>query len=233
MRRDSACGHALRAIFFGPRTIALDSFFYGKLGYRDFQRPLFLSSLWSSSNVAPRSVGMFQGSLKWQRSVSFSCDIEEARDPTFFSYFLPKKTVPWMDVEITSTALELLWLSGFRSSRDLSPPRPSLVPSRVGDRVFLSTLRSRFSQMSPISVSVPRFLCPLGPPLLSFSLSLFVALCAHLSIVHIVTRWHPPFPHCFGALFDGGSLARPSSSADGDSLFPRCCASVRLFVLLP
>lgn len=51
-------------------------------------------------------------------------------------------------------------------------------------------------------------LCP--PPLSLFHrLSLFVPLCAHLSIVHIVTRWHPSSSYCFAALFDGGSLVRP------------------------
>lgn len=38
---------------------------------------------------------------------------------------------------------------------------------------------------------------------------IFVSLYTHLSIVHIVTRWHPPSSYCFDALFDGGSLVRP------------------------
>lgn len=42
-----------------------------------------------------------------------------------------------------------------------------------------------------------------------YNIYIFVSLYTHLSIVHIVTRWHPPSSYCFGALFDGGSLVRP------------------------
>lgn len=160
MRRDSACGHALRPLLLLARP------------------PIFFPSTNWVTSLNP---------TRLKRNASRCQRVTKYFKTRFIYHFRGRSS--WI------LGLDL----GFHLYIYISFPPVRCLSLHLAFALFANILLCCTS----VSLSFSLFHS------LVLSLSLFVSLCAHLSIVHIVTRWHPPSSYCFGALFDGGSLVRP------------------------